>query len=243
MDGLVVSIRAEGKILKHTIYLAMAINLEGKKELLGLWISKTEGAKFWLSVLTDLKNRGVKDVFIACVDGLTGFPDAIQSAFPQTQVQLCIVHLVRNSLNFVSYKDRKEIAKQLKNVYRASTLEAAEAALEEFSQSWDDKYPMISKSWNTHWPNITAMFEYPPEIRKAIYTTNAIESVNSVIRKVIRNRKIFPNERSAIKIVYLAVNEAQKKWTMPIHHWNLALQQFAIKFEDRLPQQLLNHKK
>jgi len=228
MDGLVVSIRAEGKILKHTIYLAMAINLEGKKELLGLWISKTEGAKFWLSVLTDLKNRGVKDVFIACVDGLTGFPDAIQSAFPQTQVQLCIVHLVRNSLNFVSYKDRKEIAKQLKN---------------EFSQSWDDKYPMISKSWNTHWPNITAMFEYPPEIRKAIYTTNAIESVNSVIRKVIRNRKIFPNERSAIKIVYLAVNEAQKKWTMPIHHWNLALQQFAIKFEDRLPQQLLNHKK
>jgi len=243
MDGLVVSIRSEGKIVKHTIYLALAINLEGKKELLGLWISKTEGAKFWLSVLTDLKNRGVKDIFIACVDGLTGFPDAIQSAFPLTQVQLCIVHLVRNSLNFVSYKDRKEIAKQLKTVYRAPTLEAAEAALEEFSQSWDDKYPMISKSWYTHWPNITAMFEYPPEIRKAIYTTNAIESVNSVIRKVIRNRKIFPNERSAIKIVYLAINEAQKKWTMPIHHWNMALQQFAIKMEDRLPQHLLNHKK
>ena len=242
MDGLVVSIRAEGKIVKHTIYLALAINLEGKKELLGLWISKTEGAKFWLSVLTELRNRGVNDIFIACVDGLTGFPDAIQSAFPRTQVQLCIVHLVRNSLNFVSYKDRKEIAKQLKAVYRAPTLESAEDALDEFAQSWDEKYPMISKSWRSHWPNITTMFEYPPEIRKAIYTTNAIESVNSVIRKAIRNRKIFPSERSAIKIVYLAINEAQKKWTMPIHHWSLALQQFAIKMEDRFPQQLLNHK-
>ena len=242
MDGLVVSIRSEGKIVKHTIYLALAINLEGKKELLGLWISKTEGAKFWLSVLTDLKNRGVNDIFIACVDGLTGFPDAIQSVFPRTQVQLCIVHLVRNSLNFVSYKDRKEIAKQLKAVYRAPTLEAAEDALDEFAQSWDDKYPMISKSWRNHWPNITTMFEYPPEIRKAIYTTNAIESVNSVIRKAIRNRKIFPSERSAIKIVYLAINEAQKKWTMPIHHWSMALQQFAIKLDDRFPQQLLNHK-
>ena len=168
MDGLVVSIRSEGKIVKHTIYLALAINLEGKKELLGLWISKTEGAKFWLSVLTDLKNRGVNDIFIACVDGLTGFPDAIQSVFPRTQVQLCIVHLVRNSLNFVSYKDRKEIAKQLKAVYRAPTLEAAEDALDEFAQSWDDKYPMISKSWRNHWPNITTMFEYPPEIRKGI---------------------------------------------------------------------------
>jgi len=243
MDGLVVSIRSEGKIVKHTIYLALAINLEGKKELLGLWISKNEGAKFWLSVLTDLKNRGVQDIFIACVDGLTGFPDAIGSVYPLAQVQLCIVHLVRNSLNFVSYKDRKAISKALKEVYRAATLDAAESALEEFAQSWDDKYPMISKSWYTHWQNITAMFEYPPEIRKAIYTTNAIESVNSVIRKAIRNRKIFPNERSAFKIVYLAINEAQKRWTMPIQHWNMALQQFAIKFEDRLPQQLLNHKK
>ena len=243
MDGLVVSIRSEGKIVKHTVYLALAINVEGKKELLGLWVSKTEGAKFWLSVLTDLKNRGVNDVFIACVDGLTGFPEAIQSVFPQTQVQLCIVHLVRNSLNFVSYKDRKAIAKDLKSVYRAPTLEAAETALAEFAEAWDDKYPMISKSWNSHWPNVTTMFEFPPEIRKAIYTTNAIESVNSVIRKVIRNRKIFPNERSAIKIIYLAIAEAEKKWTMPIHHWNMALQQFAIKFEDRLPLHLLNHTK
>ena len=243
MDGLVVSIHSEGKIAKHTIYLALAINLEGKKELLGLWISKTEGAKFWLSVLTDLKNRGVSDIFVACVDGLTGFPDAIQSVFPQTQVQLCIVHLVRNSLNFVSFKDRKSLAKDLKKIYRAPTLEAAEECLEGFAQSWDDRYPMISRSWRNHWPNITAMFEYPPEIRKAIYTTNAIESVNSVIRKAIRNRKIFPSESSAIKIVYLAINEAQKKWTMPIHHWNMALQQFAIKLEDRFPNHFLNHTK
>ena len=243
MDGLVVSIRSEGKIVKHTVYLALAINVQGRKELLGLWISKTEGAKFWLSVLNDLQNRGVKDVLIACVDGLTGFPDAIQSVFPQTQVQLCIVHLVRNSLNFVSYKDRKAIAKDLKSVYRAPTLEIAEQALSEFADAWDDKYPMISKSWNTHWSNITTMFEYPPEIRKAIYTTNAIESVNSVIRKVIRNRKIFPSERSAIKIIYLAIAQAEKKWTMPIHHWNRALQQFAIKFEDRFPTHLLNQAK
>ena len=240
MDGLVVPVRCDGKIIKHTIYLALAINLEGKKELLGLWISKTEGAKFWLTVLTDLQNRGVKDVFIACVDGLSGFPEAISSVFPQTQVQLCIVHLVRNSLNFVSYKDRKAIAKDLKLVYRAPTLEIAEQALEEFADVWDKQYPMISKSWKNNWVNITAMFEYPPEIRKAIYTTNAIESVNSVIRKVIRNRKIFPSEQSALKIVYLAIAEAEKKWTMPIHHWNLAMQQFAIKLEDRFPAHLLS---
>lgn len=241
MDGLVVSIRAEGKVTKHTIYLAMAINMDGRKELLGLWIAKTEGAKFWLSVLTDLRNRGVQDIFIASVDGLSGFPDAIESVFPQAQVQLCIVHLVRNSLSFVSYKDRKAVARDLKEVYRAPTLEAAEQALGEFAEAWDGRYPMISKSWNKHWPNIITMFEYPPEIRKVIYTTNAIESVNSVVRKVIRNRKIFPSEQSAIKIVYLAINEAQKKWTKPVQHWYGALQQFAIKFEGRFPHHLLNN--
>lgn len=162
MDGLVILIRSEGKIIKHTVYLALTINIEGKKELLGLWISKTEGAKFWLSVLTELQNRGLKDVFIACVDGLSGFPDASNSVPPQTQVQLCIVHLFRNSLNFVSFKNRKAIAKDLKAIYRAATLEAAEDALAEFADAWDDRYPMISKSWNRHWPNITAMFEYPP---------------------------------------------------------------------------------
>lgn len=243
MDGLVVSIRSEGKIAKFTVYLALAITIEGKKELLGLWISKTEGAKFWLSVLNDLRNRGVQDIFIACVDGLSGFPEAIASVFPQSQVQLCIVHLVRNSLNFVSYKDRKQVARELKTIYRAPTLEAAEGALDEFAQSWDDRYPMISKSWRNNWSNITTMFEYPPDIRKVIYTTNAIKSVNSVIRKTIRNRKIFPSEQSAIKIIYLAINEAQKKWTMPILHWNMALQQFAIKFEERFPIHLLNSSK
>ena len=240
MDGLVVSVRVDGKIVKHTIYVALAINLQGKKELLGLWISKTEGAKFWLSVLTDLKNRGVEDVFIACVDGLTGFPDAIESVFPKTEVQLCIVHLVRNSLNFVSYKDRKAVANDLKSIYRAPTIDAAEQALSEFGEVWDERYPMIAKSWNRNWTHITTMFDYPPEIRKAIYTTNAIESLNSVIRKVIRNRKIFPTKQSAIKIVYLAIQEAAKKWTMPITHWNMALQQFAIRFEERLDNKLLN---
>ena len=159
MDGLVVSIRSEGKITKHTVYLALAINLQGKKELLGLWISKTEGAKFWLNVLNDLRNRGVQDVFIACVNGLSGFPEAIESVFPQTQVQLCIVHLVRNALNFVSFKDRKAVASDLKSVYQAATLQAAETALAEFADAWDDRYPMIAKSWNRHWENITTMFE------------------------------------------------------------------------------------
>ena len=235
LDGLVVPIRSEGRIEKHTIYLALAINMEGKKELLGLWIAKTEGAKFWLNVLNDLHSRGVQDVLIACVDGLTGFPEAIQSVFPQTDVQLCIVHLVRNSLKFVSFKERKAVARDLKAIYRAPTLSAAEQALREFAERWDAKHPMISKSWQRHWSHIAPMFAYPPVIRQVIYTTNAIESVNSVIRKAIRNRKIFPNEQSALKIVYLAIQEASKRWTMPIRHWGQALGQFAILYEDRLP--------
>lgn len=241
LDGLVVSVRVDGRIQKQTVYLALGINLEGKKELLGLWIAKTEGAKFWLSVLNDLRSRGVQDVFIACVDGLTGFPEAIQSVFPQTDVQLCIVHLVRNSLKFVSFKERKAVAGDLKSIYQAPTLSAAEQALKEFGERWDAKHPMISKSWHRHWPNIATMFDYPPAIRRSIYTTNAIESVNSVIRKVIRNRKIFPNESSALKIVYLAIQEASKKWTMPIHHWGEALGQFSIMYENRLPQSLVEH--
>ena len=234
MDGIVVSVRVDGQVVKHTIYLALAINMSGKKELLGLWIAETEGAKFWLNVLNDLKNRGVEDVLITCIDGLKGFPEAINSAFPHAQVQLCIVHLVRNSLSFVSYKDRKPLAKDLRKIYQAPTLDTAEQALNQVKETWDSKYPMIFKSWSHHWTNIITMFEYPLEIRKAIYTTNAIESVNSVIRKAIRNRKIFPSKRSAIKIVYLAIAEAQKKWTMPIHHWSQALQQFAIRFEGRV---------
>ena len=239
LDGLVVKVRVDGRITQQTIYLAVGINMQGKKELLGLWISQNEGAKFWLDVLTDLKNRGLKDIFVACVDGLKGFPDAIQTVFPQTQVQLCLVHLVRNALRYVSFKDRKAVAGDLKLIYRAATLDEAESALEEFSQAWDTKYPAISRSWKNHWENLIPFFEYPEDIRRVIYTTNAIESINSVIRKAIRNRKIFPSKESAVKIVYLAIREASKKWTMPIKNWTAALNRFAIAFEDRFPQHLV----
>lgn len=239
LDGLVVKVRVDGRITQQTIYLAVGINMQGKKELLGLWISQNEGAKFWLSVLTDLQNRGLKDIFVACVDGLKGFPDAIGTVFPQTQVQLCLVHLVRNALRYVSTKDRKAVAGDLKLIYRAATLDEAEQALEEFAQTWDAKYPAISRSWKNHWENLIPFFEYPEEIRRVIYTTNAIESINSVIRKAIRNRKIFPSKESAVKIVYLAIREASKKWTMPIQNWKAALNRFAITFEDRFPQHLV----
>jgi len=239
LDGIVVKVRVDGRITQQTIYLAVGINMQGKKELLGLWISQNEGAKFWLGVLTDLKNRGLKDIFVACVDGLKGFPDAIGTVFPQTQVQLCLVHLVRNALRYVSFKDRKAVAGDLKLIYRAATLDEAESALEEFAQTWDTKYPAISRSWKNHWENLIPFFEYPEEIRRVIYTTNAIESINSVIRKAIRNRKIFPSKESAVKIVYLAIREASKKWTMPIKNWTAALNRFAIAFEDRFPQHLV----
>jgi len=239
LDGIVVKVRVDGRITQQTIYLAVGINMQGKKELLGLWISQNEGAKFWLGVLTDLKNRGLKDIFVACVDGLKGFPDAIGTVFPQTQVQLCLVHLVRNALRYVSFKDRKAVAGDLKLIYRAATLDEAESALEEFAQTWDTKYPAISRSWKNHWENLIPFFEYPEEIRRVIYTTNAIESINSVIRKAIRNRKIFPSKESAVKIVYLAIREASKKWTMPIKNWTAALNRFAIAYEDRFPQHLV----
>jgi len=239
LDGLAVKVRVDGRITGQTIYLAVGINMQGKKELLGLWISQNEGAKFWLAVLTDLQNRGLKDIFVACVDGLKGFPDAIGNVFPQTQVQLCLVHLVRNALRYVSFKDRKAVAGDLKLIYRAATLDEAEQALEDFAQTWDAKYPAISRSWKNNWENVIPFFEYPEEIRRVIYTTNAIESINSVIRKAIRNRKIFPSKESAVKIVYLAIREASKKWTMPIKDWKAALNRFAIAFEDRFPQHLV----
>jgi putative transposase len=211
------------------------INCEGKKEILGLWISENEGSKFWLSVLTELNNRGVKDIFIACVDGLTGFPEAINTVFPRTKIQLCIVHLVRNSLRYVPHKDMKAVAIDLKSIYRAVTLDQAENALLSFGEKWDAKYPAISRSWNKHWQNISTLFSYPEEIRKIIYTTNAIESLNSVIRKAINNRKIFPSDRSALKVVYLAIQNASKKWTMSLHDWRSAMNRFAIEYEDRMP--------
>ncbi len=234
LDCIVVKIRQDKKVINKAIYLALGVNMEGHKELLGLWLSENEGAKFWLNVLTELQNRGVKDILIACVDGLKGFPDAINTAFPETQIQLCIVHMVRNSLKYVTWKDYKAVTADLKKIYRSATEEEALLELDKFSGRWDDKYPQVSRSWRSHWHNLNTLFSYPEDIRRAIYTTNAIESLNSVVRKVIKKRKLFPTDDSAMKVVYLAVQAASKKWTMPIRNWKLAMNRFMIEFEDRL---------
>lgn len=237
LDGLVVHVRgANGRVSQHTVYVALGVNLEGKKELLGLWLSENEGAKFWLGCLTDLKNRGLSDIFVACIDGLSGFAEALHAAYPEARVQLCIVHLVRAALRYVSHEDSKQVVADLKKIYQAATVEEAEQALDEFAQAWDAKYPTIAKQWRAKWTDIITLFDFPPPIRKAIYTTNAIESVNSVIRKFTKNRKIYPNEQSALKLVYMAIHEASKRWTMPIHHWKQALNHFAILYEDRMPE-------
>ena len=235
LDCIVVKCHEDKRVINKSIYLALAINLSGQKELLGLWIAQNEGAKFWLSVLTELSQRGVKDIFIACVDGLTGFPEAINTVFPKTRVQLCMVHMVRNSLRYVPHKDMKAVAADLKAIYGAVTVERAETALLELSEKWDQKYPAISRSWNKHWHNSITLFDFPDEIRKIIYTTNAIESLNSVIRKAINQRKIFPNDTSALKIVWLATQKASQKWTMSLRDWKAAMNRFAIEFEGRLP--------
>jgi transposase-like protein len=236
-DGLVVHVRgANGRVSQHTVYVAIGVNLEGHKELLGLWLAESEGAKFWLSCLTDLKNRGLQDIFVACIDGLSGFAEAVHAAYPQTSVQLCIVHLVRAALRYVSDQDSKAVARDLKKIYASATVIEAEQALEQFTQAWDGKYPTISKMWRLKWSDIITLFDYPPAIRKAIYTTNAIESINSVIRKFTRNRKIYPNEDSALKLIYMAIREASGRWTMPVRHWKEALNHFAIMFEGRLPE-------
>src|SRR6516165_4581723 len=235
-DGIVVHVRgSNGRVLQQTMYVALGVNMQGYKELLGLWLNETEGAKFWLSCLTDLKNRGLKDIFIACIDGLSGFADALHAAYPQAKVQLCVVHLVRAALKYVTDKDSDAVITDLKKIYQAASVVEAETALEGFAQAWEDKYPTIVKQWRLKWPDIVAMFDFPPAIRKAIYTTNTIESVNSVIRKFTRNRKQYPNEESALKLVYLAIHEASKKWTRPIYNWRGALNHFAIMFEKRLP--------
>jgi putative transposase len=240
-DGIVVHVRgSNGKVSQHTIYVAIGVNLAGHKELLGLWLGQTEGAKFWLACLTDLKNRGLRDIFVACIDGLSGFAEAIHAAYPQTNVQLCLVHLVRAALRYVSTQDSKAVIAGLKSIYQAATVLEAEGALEAFAQAWDAKYPTIAKMWRAKWRDIITLFDFPAAIRRAIYTTNAIESVNSVIRKFTRNRKIYPNEESALKLVYMAIQEASKKWTMPIRHWKQALNHFAILYEDRVPQPTSN---
>lgn len=234
LDCIVVKIRQDKRVINKAVYLALGVNLQGKKELLGMWISENEGAKFWLSVLTELKNRGVQDVLVACVDGLTGFPDAIATVFPKTQVQLCIVHMVRNSLKFVSWKDKKAVVADLKQIYQSATEQEAALGLEKFTARWDSQYPSISRSWRDRWANVIPFFEYPDAIRKVIYTTNAIESLNSVIRSAVEARKLFPNDNAALKVIFLASEQASKKWTMPVRDWKAAVNQFMIMFPDRL---------
>ena len=234
LDCIVLKVRQDKRVINKAIYLALGINVEGHKELLGLWMSENEGAKFWLSVLTDLQNRGVNHLLIACVDGLKGFPEAINATYPEAKVQLCIVHMVRNSLKFVPWKDYKEVTADLKRIYQSVSEVEAALELDHFAEKWDGKYPQISKSWRVNWPNLITIFDYPPDIRKVIYTTNAIESLNSVIRKSVKNRKVFPNDNAAMKVVYLAIGAASKKWTMPIRDWKAALNRFMIEFEEQL---------
>jgi len=234
LDALRVKIRDNGHILNKAVYMALGVNMEGNKEVLGLWIAKEEGAKFWLKVVTELKNRGVKDMFIACVDGLKGFPEAIESVYPETQVQLCIVHMVRNSLRFVPWKDKKAVAGDLKTVYTATNAEEARENLTAFRVKWNETYPTIADSWERNWEGLIPFLSYPDYIRKAIYTTNAIESLNRSLRKVTKNRGSFPNDESALKLLYLALRNISKKWTMPIRLWKQALNQFAILFPGRL---------
>ena len=233
LDCIVLKIKEGQQVKNKAIYIALGINAEGHKELLGLWLSENEGSRFWLGVLTELKNRGVEDILIACVDGLKGLPEAIQSVYPQTQVQLCIVHMVRNSLKFVSWKDYKKVTAELKQVYQAVTQEQALFALEQFEQHWP-QYPQIVKLWQRHWENVMTLFAYPDYIRKVIYTTNAIESLNSVIRSATKRHKLFPSDEAALKVVYLAIMQASKKWTMPIRDWRSALNQFSIMFGERV---------
>ena len=234
LDALVVKSRASGTLQNKSVYLALGINTDGEKELLGLWIAESEGAKFWLSVVNELKNRGIRDIFIACTDGLKGFPDAIAAVYPNTQVQLCIVHQVRNSLRYVGWKYRKEVAQDLRSIYTASTQSEACQALDAFTEKWNEKYPAIGKSWQNSWEGLSVFFDYPKEIRKVIYTTNAIESLNASLRKVLKNRRSFPNDESVVKVLYLALHHISKKWTMPIRDWKGAMNQFIILFAERM---------
>lgn len=228
LDCIHVKARDNHTIINKAVYLAIGVNMEGKKELLGIWIGKNEGAKFWMQVVTELKNRGVGKIYVACVDGLKGFTEAINSIFPDTVVQLCIVHMIRNSTKYVSYKDLKEVTTDLKKIYSATNEEEGSSELEKFTKKWDDKYPVISDIWRRNWSGISPLFAFPEEIRKAIYTTNIIEAANRQIRKIIKNKGVFPNDKSIQKIVYLALKNASKKWTMPIKNWPLALNQFEI---------------
>jgi putative transposase len=235
LDALQIKVKDQGRVMNKAIYLAIGVNMSGLKEVLGMWTAQTEGAKFWLGVVTELKNRGVADIFVACIDGLKGFAEAIEAVFPQTTIQLCIVHQVRHSLTYVSYKDRKAVVADLKLIYQAATLEEAQSQLERFEQIWSTRYPMIAKSWRANWSRIIPFFAFPSDIRRAIYTTNAIESLNMSLRKITKNRGLFPNDEAVFKLLYLALRNISKKWTMPIRAWGQAMNQFAIHFEGRVP--------
>ena len=234
LDCIHVKVR-DGAVRVKAVYLAIGINLAGEKEVLGLWIAQTEGAKFWLQVVTELKNRGVQDIFIACVDGLKGFPEAIEAVYPHATVQLCIVHMVRHSLNYVPWKQRLAVAADLKRIYQSATADEAEQRLAEFEAKWDAAYLPISQSWRRNWPRIIPFFDYPPEIRKVIYTTNAIESVNMSLRKITKNRGSFPSDEALMKLFFLALRNISRKWTLPIRDWKAALTRFTIQFENRMP--------
>jgi len=237
MDALQFKVRDAARVRNKAVYLAIGVNMDGMKEVLGMWIAQTEGAKFWLQVVTELKNRGVDDILIACVDGLKGFPEAIETVYPKTEVQLCIVHLVRHSLNFVGWKQRREVAADLRKVYTAATEESAETQLAEFAAKWDDRFPMIAKSWRANWARVVPFFAHPPEIRRVIYTTNAIESLNMSLRKVTKARSSFPNDEAVLKLLYLALRNIANRWTKPVQNWKVALNRFAIIYEDRVPLQ------
>jgi putative transposase len=238
LDALVVKMRTEGGVENRAVYVAIGVTLAGQKEVLGLWSSANEGAKFWLQVLTEMQNRGLKDIFIACVDGLKGFPQAIETIYPKTTVQLCIVHMVRGSLNYVNWKERKRVAQDLKAIYRAATVEEAERQLAEFAAQWDPRYPSISALWRRNWQGVIPFFQFPPEIRKIVYTTNAIESLNMSLRKAIKLRGAFPSEDAALKVMYLALRNLARKWNA-VQGWKEALNRFALLWEARFPQQYL----
>jgi len=233
-DCIVMNVREDGRVINKSVYLALGVGLDGRKVLLGMWIAKTEGARFWLSIVTELKNRGVREILIACVDGLKGFPEAIAAEFPRTRIQLCIVHMVRNTLRFISWKERAKVAASLRNIYNAATEQEALVALDRFAEEWEGRYPRISEPWRRNWENLNTIFDFPEEIRKAIYTTNAIESLNSVIRKSVSKRKVFPSDDSALKMVYLVTEQAAKRWTRPIDNWPQTLHRFTIEFEEQL---------
>lgn len=235
LDALRVKIRDGAHVQNKAVYLAIGINLSGFKEVLGMWIAQTEGAKFWLQIVTELKNRGLNDILMICVDGLKGLPEAIEAVFPKTEVQLCIVHLVRHSLKYVGWKHRKEVAADLRQIYQSASEEEAAMNLDAFARKWDAKFPIISNIWRRNWPRVIPFFAHPPEVRKVIYTTNAIESLNMSLRKITKNRGSFPNDEAALKLLYLALGNISKKWTMPILNWRQALNQFMIAYEGRVP--------